>query len=117
MAQFAIRSAWMLGAGPVIAIDMVPERLEMARQGRPRRSISEGKGLRPTDGDDQGPRPRQLHRRGRGRGSCRRKSEHALAVRHVHVLGEDQHRSGLAEKLFQHRLAADEFHGPQISRA
>lgn len=29
--QFAIQSAWMLGAGRVIAIDMVPERLEMAR--------------------------------------------------------------------------------------
>src|SRR6201986_2241672 len=29
--QFAIRSAWMLGAGRVIAIDRIPERLEMAR--------------------------------------------------------------------------------------
>jgi threonine dehydrogenase-like Zn-dependent dehydrogenase len=29
--QFAIQSAWMMGAGRVIAIDMVPERLEMAR--------------------------------------------------------------------------------------
>lgn len=29
--QFAIQSAWMLGAGRVIAIDNVPERLEMAR--------------------------------------------------------------------------------------
>jgi threonine dehydrogenase-like Zn-dependent dehydrogenase len=29
--QFAIQSAWMLGAGRVIAIDKVPERLEMAR--------------------------------------------------------------------------------------
>jgi len=33
--QFVIQSAWMLGAGRVIAIDSVPERLEMARvQGR-----------------------------------------------------------------------------------
>ena len=32
VAQFAIKSAWMLGAGRVIAIDRVPERLEMARQ-------------------------------------------------------------------------------------
>lgn len=32
VAQFAIQSAWMLGAGRVIAIDHVPERLEMARQ-------------------------------------------------------------------------------------
>ncbi len=32
--QFVIRSAWMLGAGRVIAIDDVPERLEMARAGK-----------------------------------------------------------------------------------
>jgi len=31
VAQFTIQSAWMLGAGRVIAIDNVPERLEMAR--------------------------------------------------------------------------------------
>ena len=31
--QFAIRSAFLLGAGRVIALDDVPERLEMARQG------------------------------------------------------------------------------------
>ncbi len=30
--QFAIQSAWMLGAGRVIAIDQVPERLQMARE-------------------------------------------------------------------------------------
>ncbi len=30
VAQFAIRSAWMLGAGRVVAIDRVPERLKMA---------------------------------------------------------------------------------------
>ena len=30
--QFAIKSAWMLGAGRVIAIDGVPERLQMAEQ-------------------------------------------------------------------------------------
>jgi threonine dehydrogenase-like Zn-dependent dehydrogenase len=29
--QFAIQSAWILGAGRVIAIDQIPERLEMAR--------------------------------------------------------------------------------------
>lgn len=35
VAQFAIQSAWMLGAGRVIAIDNVPERLAMAeRHGR-----------------------------------------------------------------------------------
>jgi threonine dehydrogenase-like Zn-dependent dehydrogenase len=32
VAQFAIQSAWMLGAGRVIAIDRVPERLRMAQQ-------------------------------------------------------------------------------------
>lgn len=32
--QFSIRSAWMLGAGRVIGIDRVPERLAMARQGK-----------------------------------------------------------------------------------
>lgn len=32
VAQFAMQSAWMLGAGRVIAIDRVPERLEMARK-------------------------------------------------------------------------------------
>jgi threonine dehydrogenase-like Zn-dependent dehydrogenase len=31
--QFAIRSALLLGAGRVVAIDRVPERLEMAKQG------------------------------------------------------------------------------------
>ena len=44
-------------------------------------------------------------------------SEHALTVRRVHVLGEDQHRSCLADQLFQHRPAADEFDRPQIGRA
>ncbi len=34
VAQFAIRSAWMLKAGRVIAIDRVPERLRMAEQGK-----------------------------------------------------------------------------------
>ncbi len=33
VAQFAIRSAWMFGAGRVIAIDRVPERLAMAEAG------------------------------------------------------------------------------------
>jgi threonine dehydrogenase-like Zn-dependent dehydrogenase len=32
VAQFAIQSAWMLGAGRVIAIDRVPERLRMAEE-------------------------------------------------------------------------------------
>ena len=32
--QFTIRSCWMLGAGRVIAIDRLPERLKMAQQGK-----------------------------------------------------------------------------------
>jgi threonine dehydrogenase-like Zn-dependent dehydrogenase len=32
--QFCIRSAWMLGAGRVIAIDRIPERLHMAERGK-----------------------------------------------------------------------------------
>jgi len=48
---------------------------------------------------------------------CAGVPEHALPVRCGHVLGEDQHRSCRAEKLFQHRSAADEFNRPQISRA
>ena len=45
--QFAIRSAWMLGAGRVIAIDRVAERLRdgRARQGRDDQ-LREGEGLR-----------------------------------------------------------------------
>jgi len=34
VAQFAIRSAWMLGAGRVLAIDRVPERLRLAEASR-----------------------------------------------------------------------------------
>ncbi|MDC0715694.1 zinc-dependent alcohol dehydrogenase [Nannocystis bainbridge] len=34
VAQMAIRSAWMLGAGRVVAIDRVPERLRMAEAGK-----------------------------------------------------------------------------------
>ena len=32
MGQFAIKSAYMLGAGRVIAIDRFPERLQLAQQ-------------------------------------------------------------------------------------
>lgn len=38
--QFAIRSAFLLGAGSVIAIDTVPERLAMAKSAGARRWIS-----------------------------------------------------------------------------
>ena len=41
--QFTIKSAWMLGAGRVIAIDNVPERLEMAEAQGKAESIDFGK--------------------------------------------------------------------------
>ena len=58
VAQFTIRSAWMLGAGRVIAIDRVPERLRWpgAGQGRDDRLREAGR-LRHPDGDDQGTGP------------------------------------------------------------
>jgi threonine dehydrogenase-like Zn-dependent dehydrogenase len=43
VAQFAIQSAWMLGAGRVIAIDRVPERLAMAREKGRAETIDFGK--------------------------------------------------------------------------
>ena len=56
VAQFAIQSAWMLGAGRVIAIDRVPERLEMARKHGKAETINfdEEKVYDTPDGDDQG---------------------------------------------------------------
>lgn len=44
--QFAIQSAWMLGAERVVAIDSVPERLDMAEQ------HSNAETIRTTDGDE-----------------------------------------------------------------
>ncbi len=38
--QFAIKSAWMFGAGRVIAIDRVPERLAMAEQHGPAETVN-----------------------------------------------------------------------------
>ena len=67
VAQFAIQSAWMLGAGRVIAIDRVPERLEMARsRARPRRSTSTKQDVYDTLMEmTKGRGPGPLHRRGR----------------------------------------------------
>jgi threonine dehydrogenase-like Zn-dependent dehydrogenase len=42
--QFAIQSAWMMGAGRVIAIDLVPERLRMAREHGRAETIDSGEG-------------------------------------------------------------------------
>ena len=66
--QFAIRSAFLLGAERVLAIDTVPERLELARDGRRRDDrFHEGGCLRPDHGADQGPWRGCVHRRGRDR--------------------------------------------------
>ena len=69
--QFAIRSAFMLGAERVIAIDTVPGAHGAGAQGRSRdRRFQDGGRLRPHPADDQGPRRRCLHRRGGHRGGC-----------------------------------------------
>ena len=54
VAQLCIQSSWMFGAGRVIAIDRVPERLEMARDGRPSGDdqLRQGGRLRAAQGDD-----------------------------------------------------------------
>ena len=46
--QFAIQSAWMMGAGRVIAIDRVPERLRMAREHGRAETIDFAKGTSTT---------------------------------------------------------------------
>ena len=70
--QFAIKSAFMLGAERVIAIDQVPERLRMAA-GRRRRGAStmtRSTCCEALERDDRRARPGCLHRRG-GHGSAR----------------------------------------------
>ena len=80
--QMAIRSAFLLGAERVIAIDTVPERLALARAAGadddrfPRRGR-----LRPHPGADQGPRRRRLHRCGRHRGRHASASFYAMVDR------------------------------------
>ena len=61
--QFAIRSAFLLGAERVIAIDTVPERLAMAQAaGADHARLQERGHLRPHPGTDQRARRRCLHR-------------------------------------------------------
>ena len=74
VAQFAIQSAWMLGAGRVVAIDCVAERLEMARKYGKAETINfdKDKVYDATDADDEGSGPGSLHRRRWMRGACRR---------------------------------------------
>ena len=72
--QFAIASAYLLGAERVIAIDRFPYRLRMAaRTGRrARRSTTRRSDvLERAQGDDRRPRPRRLHRRRRHGGARR----------------------------------------------
>ncbi len=58
VAQFAIKSAWMLGAGRVIAIDCVEERLNMAAtEGKAENhQLRNGVCLRSAHGNDEGSR-------------------------------------------------------------
>ena len=65
--QFAIRSAFLLGAERVIAIDTVPERLALAQARAPDAGFQEGRYLRPNPGTDRRSRRRCLYRRGRHR--------------------------------------------------
>ena len=65
--QFALKSARWFGAGKLIAIDDVPERLEMAKKGIRRRNhqFQHRKCLRSADGNDAGNRTGSLYRRRR----------------------------------------------------
>ncbi len=83
--QFAIRSAWMLGAGRVVAIDCVPERLEMAEKGKAETINFEKKDVYETlSGDDQG----------RGPDSC------------IDCVGAEAHGSGSIDAIMDKAKAA-----------
>ena len=81
--QFAIRAPGCSGPGRVIAIDRVPERLaDGPSTARPRRSTSTRRSVYDQlHGDDQGPRPGPLHRRGRVRGPRRRAASTRCSTR------------------------------------
>lgn len=76
VAQFAIKSAWMFGAGRVLAIDNIPERLAMAAaQGNAETiNFDDARCLRCFDGNDCRPRPGQVYRRCRMRSTRGRNS-------------------------------------------
>jgi len=76
--QFAIQSAWMFGAGEVIAIDRVPERLEMARSHGDAETIN-------FDHEDVYDRLQNVTG-GRGPDAC------------IDAVGTDAHGTGLAGK-------------------
>lgn len=63
--QFAIQCAWLLGAGRVIAIDRVPERLAMARE------LGRAETLNFDDNSKEGTIPERLARMTGGRGPDR----------------------------------------------
>ena len=80
--QFAIQSAWMLGAGRVIAIDREPERLRMAAsqgQGRDHQLRRTRMSFDALAGDDRRTRAGRLHRRRRA-GSARHRQRRRLST-------------------------------------
>jgi threonine dehydrogenase-like Zn-dependent dehydrogenase len=85
VAQFAIRSAWMLGAGRVIGIDTIAERLEMARQGK-----AETIDLEKTDVYET----LMEMTKGRGPDSC------------IDAVGAEAHAGGSIDALFDKAKAA-----------
>ncbi|HEX7445909.1 MAG TPA: zinc-dependent alcohol dehydrogenase [Pirellulales bacterium] len=86
VAQFTIRSAWMLGAGRVIAIDRVPERLQMAEQKGPAETIDFAK-------EDVFDRLMEMTR-GRGPDRC------------IDVVGTEAHATGSFDAVLDKAKAA-----------
>ena len=68
--QMAIRSAILLGAKQVIAIDRLPERLSWPRPAAPSRSTSRRKRYRAAERTHRRQRPGKMHRRDRPGGPC-----------------------------------------------
>ncbi len=86
VAQFTIRSAWMLGAGRVIAIDRVPERLQMAEEKGPAETIN-------FANDDVFDRLMEMTR-GRGPDRC------------IDVVGTEAHATGSFDAVLDKAKAA-----------
>ncbi|MFA0964566.1 zinc-dependent alcohol dehydrogenase [Roseivirga sp. BDSF3-8] len=78
--QFAIQSAWMLGAGRVIAIDDVPERLDMAEK------YGKAETIRTTDDEEVYERLQQMTK-GFGPAAC------------IDAVGAEAHGGGAIEQI------------------